>query len=157
MQNRPTFRPVNTADLPALLTILPQLADFEVPDRRDSNDLWQGDADLLKKILDGNAPESFAEVAVDHGNVIAGFIMVTLRPELLSHEPSAHLEALVVAPDARNQGLGRQLLHHAHTLAKAAGAESMTLHVFANNTRARALYQSDGYDSELIRAIKWLD
>ena len=86
-----------------------------------------------------------------------GLIIVTLRQELLSRAPSAHLEAIVVAPGARGMGLGRRLLTHAESRARAAGAASMSLHVFANNVRARALYDADGYDSELIRAIKWLD
>ncbi len=40
--------------------------------------------------------------------------------------------------------------------ARARGAHSMTLHVFGNNRRARALYAKIGYDEELIRAIKHL-
>jgi len=31
------------------------------------------------------------------------------------------------------------------------------LHVFANNTKARALYERNGFDSELLRCIKYLD
>jgi ribosomal protein S18 acetylase RimI-like enzyme len=37
------------------------------------------------------------------------------------------------------------------------GASSLTLHVFSRNARARALYASEGFDEELVRAIKWLD
>jgi ribosomal protein S18 acetylase RimI-like enzyme len=37
------------------------------------------------------------------------------------------------------------------------GALTMTLHVFAANTRARGLYENTGYDGELMRYIKHLD
>jgi len=73
----------------------------------------------------------------------------------MSHAPSAHLEAIVVHPDARGSGLGQRLLDRSEALAQEYGAESLSLHVFANNHRARALYQSSGFDQELIRAIKW--
>ena len=83
--------------------------------------------------------------------------MVRLRKELLSHAPSAHLEAIVVSPNARGRGLGKRLMHHCEQRVRAMGALSLTLHVFANNERARALYASETFDEELIRAIKWLD
>ena len=83
--------------------------------------------------------------------------MVSLREELLSHAPSAHLEAIVVSPDARGRGLGKRLMQHCEQRVRAMGARSLSLHVFSNNKRARALYASETFDEELIRAIKWLD
>lgn len=157
MANRFITRPAVSGDLSELMRMLPELADFEIPEHRDPKDLWQGDGKLLIDVLDRNAPDSFVEVAVDAAETIQGVILVTLREELMSHAPSAHLEAIVVAPPARGQGLGKKLLAHAETMAKAAGATSLSLHVFANNVRARALYDHEGYDSELIRAIKWFD
>ena len=151
------IRPLTSHDLSAMLALLPQLADFEVPARRNPDDLWTGDAQLLKKVVTGAAPDSFAEVAVDDQDIPLGMILVTLREELMSHAPSAHLEAIVVEPSARGRGLGRQLLNHAEKRAAAKGAQSLTLHVFSNNQRARALYDQQGYDSELIRAVKWFD
>jgi DNA-binding transcriptional ArsR family regulator len=37
---------------------------------------------------------------------------------------------------------------------RARGALSMSLHVFARNTRARAVYERAGYSGELMRYIK---
>ncbi|HCY04102.1 MAG TPA: hypothetical protein DHU16_01520 [Gammaproteobacteria bacterium] len=82
--------------------------------------------------------------------------MITLREELFSHEPSAHLEALVVNAEARGLGIGRKLLAHAENCVSARGASTLTLHVFSNNHRARSLYDAFDFDSELIRAVKWL-
>lgn len=152
-----TYRPAEPDDYDALLKLLPQLADFDIPVKRFANNLWEGDAELLKSVLDKETQVTFADVAVDSGNQIAGLILVTMRDEILSHEPSAHLEAIVVSPSARGQGLGRRLLQRAEDRVKELGAKTLTLHVFANNQRARSLYRSHGFDEEMLRCIKWFD
>ena len=152
-----TYRPAEPDDYDALLKLLPQLVDFDIPVRRFANNLWEGDAQLLKSVLDKETQVTFADVAVDSGNQIAGLILVTMRDEILSHEPSAHLEAIVVSPSARGQGLGRRLLQRAEDRVKELGAKTLTLHVFANNQRARSLYRSHGFDEEMLRCIKWFD
>ena len=152
-----TYRPAEPDDYDALLKLLPQLADFDIPVRRFANNLWEGDAQLLKSVLDKETQVTFADIAVDSGNQIAGLILVTMRDEILSHEPSAHLEAIVVSPSARGQGLGRRLLQRAEDRVKELGAKTLTLHVFANNQRARSLYRSHGFDEEMLRCIKWFD
>ncbi len=154
---KPVIRPAAARDLDAILALLPQLADFDVPPRRDPRDLWAGDAALARAVLAGEVADSYCHVAVDADDQPLGVTLVTLREELLSHTPSAHLEAIVVSPAARGRGLGRVLLKHAETLARDHRAQSLSLHVFAANSRARALYDQSGFDSELIRAIKWLD
>jgi len=112
---------------------------------------------MARAILAGQTPSSFIDVAADNGGTIAGLMMVSMREEMLSHDPSAHLEALVVDPRARGTGLGKRLMQHCEARVRALGASSLTLHVFQRNARARALYAGEDFDEELIRAIKWLD
>lgn len=157
MTDLPTIRAATQADEKAICALLPQLADFNVPPRRNPDDLWQGDVKLVHDILAGQAPDSFCEVAVNADDKVLGLIVVTMREELMSHAPSAHLEAIVVHPDARGQRLGLTLLAHCEQVVRARGAESLSLHVFANNQRARSLYVANGFDEELIRATKWFD
>ena len=157
MEHIDHYRAASPNDYGALLKLLPQLADFEIPIRRVAKDLWEGDAALLKEVLDKKSRVSFADVAVDSNDQIQGVILVTMREEILSHEPSAHLEAIVVTPDARGQGLGRRLLKRTEKRVRELGAISLTLHVFSNNSRARSLYRSYGFDEEMLRCIKWLD
>ncbi len=140
-----------------MTALLPQLADFQVPERRNPIDLWQSDAQLLGEVVAGTATMTFADVIVDTRDKPHGLVLITLREELMSHAPSAHLEAIVVSPEKRGQGLGQKLLQHAEGAAAGRGARSLSLHVFSNNLRARGLYDQAGYDSELIRAIKWFD
>ena len=145
------------ADEPQILTLLPYLADFDYPPKRDSTDLWSGDVVTAKAILTGKTDASFIDVVTDRNDQIVGLMMVTLRDEMLSHAPSAHLEAIALAPSARGTGLGKRLMKHCETRVRELGAASLTLHVFNRNERARSLYASEGFDEELIRAIKWLD
>ena len=138
----------------AILALMPRLAAFAVPNSRNPVDLWRSDAAMLQRWLDGKATECFVHVAVDDAHKVLGFTLVSLRPELLSHEPSAHLEAIVVGEGAEGMGVGRALLAATESEAKSQGALTITLHVFASNTRARGFYEQSGYDGELLRYIK---
>lgn len=150
------YRPARLEEKEEILSLFPELADFELPTQRIARHLWSGDAEMLCTVLEEKSTVTFADVAVDSGGRIIGVIMVTLREELLSHAPSAHLETIIVAPQARGRGLGSRLLERAEQRVIELGAQSLTLHVFANNLRARALYKKHGYEEELFRCIKWL-
>lgn len=146
------------ADEDALLAMLPRLAEFELSERRNSTDLWHSDADLVSKHLAGDAPQCLLFVAEDCSAAtptIAGMALVSMQGEFMSHEPSSHLEAIVVATGFEGRGVGRKLLSAAEAGARARGAESMTLHVFNANRRAHKLYESVGFESEMQRCIKW--
>ncbi len=148
-----TIRDANTADGEAMLAMMPRLADFDVPASRNPEHLYGDDAKLLQRWLDGKG-ECLVQVAETDAQEIVGFTLVRLRAELLSSEPSAHLEAIAVSEHAEGKGIARALLEAAERGAVDRGALTMTLHVFASNTRARMFYDRSGYDGELIRYIK---
>jgi ribosomal protein S18 acetylase RimI-like enzyme len=56
-----------------------------------------------------------------------------------------YLSALALYPERQRKGLGRAMLAEAETLARAAGADCITLMVGSFNTGARALYQQVSY------------
>lgn len=154
------IRPATPDDLPAMLAILPRLAEFELPPRRNGEDLWKGDARTLTRWAQESAGEDDALivlVAEDDDAGVVGVALVRLQPEFMSGAPGAHLEAIGVAEIADGQGIGRRLLQEAEQAASARGAGSMTLHVFANNERARSVYDRSGYHGELLRYVKHLD
>ncbi|MEE4298321.1 MAG: GNAT family N-acetyltransferase [Pseudomonadales bacterium] len=143
-------------DLDAMLAILPRLAEFELPARRRPEQLWESDAATLRAWAEAGHDELVVFVAEHEPHGVVGLALVRLQPEFMSRAPSAHLEAIGVAPVADGHGLGRRLLAEAERAALAAGALSMTLHVFANNERARSVYERTGYEGELLRYVKHL-
>jgi ribosomal protein S18 acetylase RimI-like enzyme len=150
------IRPATPADLGPILDLFPRLAAFDLPANRSAEDLWRGDADLLRLWSQGQAPQCMVYVAVNPEQAILGIAMAQLREELLSHAPSAHLEVLAVRDDAEGQGIGKALIQTIEQAVREQGALSVTLHVFVTNTRARAVYERLGYTGELMRYIKHL-
>jgi ribosomal protein S18 acetylase RimI-like enzyme len=150
------LRPATSADVDQILELFPRLAAFDIPENRSAEDLWRGDAELLRSWSAGAAPDCLVLVAVDPLQTVLGIAMAQLREELLSHAPSAHLEVIVVRDGAEGQGIGKALMQAIEQAVRERGARSITLHVFASNTRARAVYERLGYTGELIRYIKHL-
>ncbi|MGE0495423.1 MAG: GNAT family N-acetyltransferase [Vulcanimicrobiota bacterium] len=153
---RVSVRPAQPDELDQMLELLPRLADFELPTRRQPQELWRGDADMLRAWARGYEPQCACWLALDESAAVVGCCAARLRPELLSQKPSAHLELLAVAAASEGKGAGRALMEAAENWARDQGAVSMSLHVFANNQRARHFYQKAGYDEEILRATKAL-
>ena len=147
-------RRAQKSDGEAMLALMPRLAAFEVPDSRVAEHLWVHDAALMREWIEGKTDNVLMHVVEDEKGLIVGVAMVTLRPEMLSHEPSAHLEAIAVSDRMEGQGVGQMLLESAESEARRQGAKTITLHVFASNKRARGFYERSGYDGELMRYIK---
>lgn len=147
------IRDAQSSDGDQILAMMPRLAAFDVPESRDPEHLWRDDAKLMQSWLDGDAGDCLVQVAADAAGIL-GFTLVRLRPELLSHAPSSHLEAIAVSESAQGKGVGLALLEAAEDNARSHGAESMTLHVFASNTLARQFYERNNYTGELLRYIK---
>jgi predicted GNAT family N-acyltransferase len=84
---------------------------------------------------DGRDPEATHIVAVDGGRVIG-----TCR--LLFRGGVARLGRLAVEPDRRGDGIGGAILREADEMARAAGADAISLHA---QTYAKELYLRDGY------------
>ena len=155
--NNVSIRPGRAEDIEAMVAILPRLAEFELPPRRHAGDLWEDDAKALRAWAEQGDDNAIVLVADDVEAGVVGVAFVRLQPEFMSKAPSGHLEALAIAPIADGHGIGRRLLEAAEDAAKAAGAVAMTLHVFANNERARSVYDRHGYEGELLRYVKHLD
>lgn len=144
-------------DLAPIVSLLPRLADYELPPNRTSDMFWSSDAKLTQRWAAGEEPDVFIRVAVNSDDdAIVGVAIVTIKPDHFSGEPNGHLEVLCVAPVADGSGTGKKLLAEAEVEAHARGAQTMSLHVLGNNARARHVYSSVGYDEEMIRAIKFL-
>lgn len=152
--NKVLIIPASAEHIDGIVALLPRLADFDVPVHRVANDLWHGDADLLRAWANGQRGDVSVCVAVDETGKVLGVAAASEREDLLSHAPSAHLEVLSVAEHAERRGLGHRLLASIEQSMRDKGATGMSLHVFSNNHRARALYAKEGFDEEIVRCFK---
>lgn len=155
-------RPARVEDLEPIIELLPRLADYELPRNRTSEMFWASDAELLRRWAtqnvdaDGIGGEVSVRVGVDEADSVAAAAIVSMNKDHFSGESNAHLEVIVVAPEADGHRLGRTLIGEMQAQAKAAGAITMSLHVVGNNERARNVYKQLGFDEEMIRAISFL-
>src|SRR5438067_4634426 len=76
------------------------------------------------------------------GGVLANLMLdrrIPRAPDLV------YIEALAVAEEHRGRGLGSRLLADAERCARSIGRSRLALHVLANNTGARRLYERAGF------------
>ena len=93
----------------------------------------------LAGLIDERA-EGETDVAVRDGQVI-GFVRYGTR----AGEPGGYVFGLYVHPGQAGRGTGRALLHHAEIRLRERGSDTVSLHVFEANERARRLYAKAGY------------
>ena len=151
-----TIRYATPEDGEKMFAQLPRLAAFQLPNNRKPEDTYTGDGKMLRNWIAGNEQDCFVYVAVDANNEILGWSYVRMQPEFMSYEPGSHLEVILVDESASGQGIGQALLEASEVEAKKRGAQSMTLHVWTNNSRARAMYEKNGFNGELMRYLKRL-
>lgn len=87
--------------------------------------------------------------AAETDGEIVGFVAIIVRnaPDLPILQPRRMgvIDSVGVAPQAREQGIGRALMEKAHAWAKTQGATSVELNVYEFNQAARHLYETMGY------------
>ncbi|WP_132220921.1 GNAT family N-acetyltransferase [Laceyella sacchari] len=64
---------------------------------------------------------------------------------------------MAVAKEAEGKGVGKSLMRFAEKWAKEQGYGTIVLYVFANNKKARSLYEKMNYTEETIKYVKILD
>lgn len=108
-----TIRPAACADVPVLLELIGELADYER--LRDAVVL---DAELLERHLFGERPAAEAVLAEAGGEAV-GYALFFPTFSTFLGRPGIWLEDLFVRPARRGGGIGRALLVHVAALAVA--------------------------------------
>lgn len=84
------------------------------------------------------------------GGHIAGYANVGRRTRIASNSHVFALRAIVVHPNFRRQGIGRQLLRSAEILAQTRGARKISIAVLSTNFQAIKFYCNQGYVQEAV-------
>lgn len=133
-----TLDAATPADIPTLLTLIGELAEFE----RLGHEVVVTEA-KLKEALFTERPVVETVIARIDGDV-AGFALFFHNFSTFLGRPGLYLEDLYVRPAYRGQGVGRGLLVHVARLAGARGCGRMEWSVLNWNRRAVGFYESLG-------------
>jgi len=140
-----------------LLSLLPRLADFPLPDWRTVDEIARGDRPILLEALHGRIEHAAILVAeLSPGGERAGYVFATTKHDYFTRAAHAHVEVIAVTPEAERRGVARSLMDAIEEWARRRGYRQVTLNVFDRNARAKALYDSLGYDVETVQFRKAL-
>jgi GNAT superfamily N-acetyltransferase len=135
------IRPARPGDIPAMMALVRELADYE--QATASVTLVPTD---LEAALFGGSPQVFAHVA-EHEGEVAGLAVWFVSFSTWTGRHGIYLEDLVVRRDRRGLGLGRALLAELARLAVEAGYSRLELAVLDWNHPAIGFYRHLGSES----------
>lgn len=133
-----TLRPATPADVPAIVGLIRELAEFE-----KLTHLCVVTAELLAPQLFGPRPAAEAVVAEADGRVVAFALFFTNFSTFLA-KPGLYLEDLYVQPAHRGSGIGRALLSRLGALAVERGCGRFEWSVLDWNANAIRFYEGMG-------------
>jgi GNAT superfamily N-acetyltransferase len=131
-------RPARPDDVPVVLSLIRELADYE-----RSLDAVEATEDQLIAGLFGDAPAAYCHVAESDGEVV-GFALWFLNFSTWVGSHGIYLEDLYVRPSARGTGLGRALLMTLVGIAHERGYGRVEWSVLNWNVDAQGFYRSIG-------------
>ena len=150
-----TIRAARAEDEPFLVSLSERLADFPVPSWRTPHEIGAADHAILLHALHQPSAESMIRLAEDaSARRPLGYVFATSRRDYFTGQPHAHIEILVLTPEAQGRGVGRILMDDAENWARNLGYSRVTLNVFDTNTRAKGLYEHLGYQPETVHYLK---
>jgi len=152
-----TIRPARHDDEAFLVSLLPRLADFPLPVWRTAEEIARGDRQILLDALHGTLEHSAILVAeLSPAGQRAGYVFATTKHDYFTRAAHAHVEVLAVEAGEERRGVARALMDAIEQWARRRGYAWVTLNVFDRNSRAKALYDSLGYELETVHYRKAL-
>lgn len=134
----PLVRPAHTGDVPAVLGLIRDLAEYE----RALHEVHATE-DQLRSCLFGADPKVFCHVAEVDGQVV-GFAMWFLNFSTWLGAHGVYLEDLYVRPEMRGRRIGGALLRELAQLCVARGYPRLDWSVLDWNVDARGFYDGIG-------------
>jgi GNAT superfamily N-acetyltransferase len=133
-----TVRPIRPDDVPAVVGLVRELADYE----RALHEVRLTEAQLAERLF-GDAPALFGHVAVHDGEVV-GMALWFLNFSTWRGTHGIYLEDLYVSPRHRGTGLGRELLRSLAAVCVERGYARLEWSVLDWNTPSIDFYKAAG-------------
>ena len=150
------IRPASMGDQDFILSLIPRLVEFGPPAWRDVSQMISTDLQVLGDQLTNQPPDTAFFVAEDESGNPLGFIHLQTGTDYYIHDKHGHIANVIVAPEGEGRGLGRMLIEKGEEWARSQGYGWLTLSVFAQNTRAREVYERLGYGEDIMKYVKKL-
>ena len=153
-----TFRIRNARrdDLASLVALVPRLRAFGSQPLRTDAELDGAEVLTLTRAVDALAEHALLLVAERTAATpsVVGVAYAETSVDYFTREKHGHLGILAVSREAEGKGAGRALMHAVESWAAGRGYRFITLNVFAQNERARMVYERAGYAADTIRYAK---
>lgn len=147
------IRSYKTTDRDFILSLVPRFSEFELPEWRQRDEIDHMSEVLIEKALDEPEPDSAIFIA-EEGETLAGFIHLQTRVDYFNGEKHGYISDVAVGEGFEGRGVGRLLLEAAEDWARQHDYQRLALYVFAGNTRARHLYEKNGFKQEVLKYVK---
>lgn len=148
------IRPATADDSDFILSLVPRFVAFELPKGRRKREVAAAIRIDIERALREAAPGEQFFVVEDASGSRNGFLHLQVQRDFFTGARTCHLADLAVAPGHEGRGIGRALLDYAQAWAKTHRCKLLTLAVFPGNARARGLYESAGFATDLLRMVK---
>lgn len=150
------IRLATIGDQDFIVSLIPRLTEFGPPIWRDVERMTQYDSQIIIDSLQHPSDDNAIFIAEDEGKISLGLINLFLGNDYYNKEKHGHVSDLIVAHGAEGKGVGLKLLEHGEAWARSKGFRWLTLGVFAQNQRARELYQRLGFGEDIVKYVKVL-
>jgi GNAT superfamily N-acetyltransferase len=134
-----TVRPIRPDDVPAVVGLVRELADYE----RALSEVHLTE-DQLRTSLFGDSPALFGHVAQDDDGTVVGVALWFLNFSTWRGTHGIYLEDLYVQPAHRGRGLGRELLRTLAAVCVERGYSRLEWSVLDWNTPSIDFYRAAG-------------
>ena len=149
------IEPAQSADVPRLVDLLNDLFGAELDFTADASRQLQG---LRLFIVEAEKSDRLIMAVVrDNQGQAIGMASAQLVISTAEGAPSAWIEDVIVHPDFRRQGLGRQLLDHLLAWAKARGATRAQLVADRQNLNAELFYNGLGWHTTQLAVRRFTE
>lgn len=139
-----TLRPISVQDLPALTQLAEELTGHPVAvEQQAKNFAWIS-----------QRPD-YLVLGAYEDNELLGTATGILCPDLVNDcRPFVVMENLIVAPQARGRGLGKQLIHGIEAFAKENNCAYLFFVSRAERKEAHRFYEAMGYRNDVVKGYK---
>jgi ribosomal protein S18 acetylase RimI-like enzyme len=151
------IRTAHIDDKEFIISLLPRLLEFGPPSWRSGTQMTEVDTKILIDKLGNQPTGTIIFIAHDNKNVPLGFIHLQSGTDYYNSESHGHISDIIVAPEGQGKGIGSMLMLKAEEWARSQGFRWLTLSVFAQNIRAREMYERLGYGQDIMKYVKELD